>query len=98
MSSSLFGLRLFFLQVLQGDYYRTLSENNYTRTIVLRSPRGMLLDRNGKVLCRNRVSFSLVMDTAKGGSIDDTIAAMKSILGFRDRAGRGGRRPCTGAP
>jgi penicillin-binding protein 2 len=78
----LFGLRLFYLQVLQGDYYRSLSENNYTRNIVLRSPRGMLLDRNGKVLCRNRVSFSLVMDSAKGGSVEDTIAAMRSILGF----------------
>jgi penicillin-binding protein 2 len=78
-----FGLRLFFLQVLQGNYYRTLSENNYTRTVVLRSPRGMLLDRNGKVLCRNRVSFSLVMDTAKGGSIGDTIAAMRRILDFQ---------------
>lgn len=77
-----FGLRLFYLQVLQGSYYRTLSESNYTRTIVLRSPRGMLLDRNGKVLCRNRVSFSLVMDTAKSGSVDDTIEAMHRILGF----------------
>ncbi len=78
----LFGLRLFYLQVLQGNYYRSLSENNYTRNIVLRSPRGMLLDRNGTVLCRNRVSFSLVMDSAKGGSVDDTTAAMKRILGF----------------
>ncbi len=83
----LFALRLFYLQVLHGDYYRTLSENNYTRTIVLRSPRGMLLDRNGKVLCRNRVSFSLVLDAARGGSIDETISAMRRILDFTmDRA------------
>ena len=77
-----FGLRLFYLQILHGDYYRTLSENNYTRNIVLRSPRGILLDRNGKVLCRNRVSFSLVLDAARGGSIDATIEAMHRILGF----------------
>lgn len=74
--------RLFYLQVMQGEYYRTLSENNYTRNIVLRSPRGMLLDRNGEVLCRNRVSFSLIMDTARGGSIDDTLSAMRRVLGL----------------
>lgn len=79
---ALFVVRLFYLQVMQGEYYRQLSENNYTRTIVLRSPRGMLTDRNGQVLCRNRVSFSLLMDTAKGGSIDDTLYAMRRILGL----------------
>lgn len=77
-----FGLRLFYLQVLKGSYYRQLSENNYTRTIVLRSPRGMLLDRNGEVLCRNRVSFALLLDTARGGSVDATIEALRRYLGM----------------
>ncbi len=79
---AVFVLRLFYLQVMQGEYYRTLSENNYTRSIVLRSPRGMLLDRNGEVLCRNRVSFALLLDTARGGSVDATLASMRHILGL----------------
>ena len=77
-----FALRLFYLQVIQGPYYRLLSENNYTRPTVLRAPRGMLLDRNGAVLCRNQVSFSLVLDTAKGGSLDQTLLSMQRILGL----------------
>jgi penicillin-binding protein 2 len=77
-----FVLRLFYLQVMQGEYYRALSESNYTRSIVLRSPRGLLLDRKGEVLCRNRVSFALLLDTGRGGSVDDTLAAMRRILGL----------------
>lgn len=76
-----FTVRLFYLQILQGGYYHTLSENNYTRSVVLRSPRGKLLDRNGKIVCRNRISFSLVYDTDRGVSIGDTLAAIKRILG-----------------
>jgi len=78
----LFGVRLFYLQVMQGATYRTLAENNYTRTIVMRSPRGIITDRNGLLLCRNRISFSLVLDTAKEGSLEKTIASMNRILGL----------------
>ncbi|MEW6758061.1 MAG: penicillin-binding protein 2 [Acidobacteriota bacterium] len=78
----LFASRLFLLQVMEGSSYRTLSENNYTRTIVLRSPRGVIADRNGKVLCRNRISFSLVLDTAKEGSLERTVDSVNRILGL----------------
>ncbi len=80
-----FGLlfaRLFYLQVMRGDFYRQLSENNYTRSIVLRSPRGMILDRKGAVLCRNRISFSLVLDSSRQGNLEDTLSAMQRILGL----------------
>lgn len=48
----LFG-RLFFLQVLAGQYYRNLSDNNRIRTQVIHAPRGIIFDRNGKPLVLN---------------------------------------------
>jgi len=78
----LFACRLFYLQVMRGDYYRALSENNYTRNIVLRAPRGMILDRKGEVLCRNRVSFSLLFDLTRSGDPEATRRAMAPILGL----------------
>ncbi len=74
--------RLFYLQVMRGDFYRVLSENNYTRSIVLRSPRGMIVDRKGAVLCRNRVSFSLVLDSARRGDVVTTLEGMRRDLGL----------------
>ncbi len=35
-----------------------MAENNHQRTLALRAPRGVLFDRNGKVLVENRHSFT----------------------------------------
>jgi len=48
----LFG-RLFFLQVIQGYYYRYLSNSNRTKTITIHAPRGIIFDRNGVPLVFN---------------------------------------------
>lgn len=46
-------LRLFYVQVVQGSYYKGLSDDNRTRTSVIPAPRGIIFDRNGKPLVRN---------------------------------------------
>src|ERR1035437_1808214 len=50
-------LRLFFLQVIQGYYYRYLSDNNRTKTISIHAPRGIIMDRNGIPLVFNVPGF-----------------------------------------
>src|ERR1035437_9454376 len=50
-------LRLFFLQVIQGYYYRNLSDNNRTKTIAIHAPRGIIMDRNGTPLVFNVPGF-----------------------------------------
>ena len=42
-------MRLFFLQVLQGQRYRELSEGNRIRVEVLTAPRGEVRDRKGRL-------------------------------------------------
>jgi len=51
------GLRLFQLQVIKGDYYRTLSSSNHIRVIARPAPRGRILDRNGVTLADNEPAF-----------------------------------------
>lgn len=60
-------VRLWYLQVLQGERYRVKSENNRLRTVYIAPPRGKILDRNGEVLVTNRPSFNveLVPEDAK---------------------------------
>jgi penicillin-binding protein 2 len=50
-------LRLFFLQIIQGYYYRYLSDNNRTKTVPIHAPRGIILDRNGTPLVFNMPGF-----------------------------------------
>ena len=47
------------LQIREGPYYRDLSENNRTRSVILEPARGLIYDRNGILLANNVPSFSL---------------------------------------
>lgn len=53
--------RLWLLQVIEGDYHRTLSENNRIRLKRVNATRGLIYDRSGQVLVENRPSFDVVM-------------------------------------
>ncbi len=53
----IFALRLFQLQIVEGADLRSRSERNFVRTVRLESPRGDMLDREGRVLATNRPSY-----------------------------------------
>ena len=46
-------LRLWQLQILQGNEYRRLSEANMLRIVTIPAPRGIIFDRNGIPLVKN---------------------------------------------
>lgn len=62
--------RLWFLQVLASERYQELARENRVRTIQSEPPRGQILDRNGRVLVRNRLSVAVTVDRQilKGGA------------------------------
>ena len=52
--------RVFYLQIAKGGYYSELSRENRVRSIVIKAPRGIIYDRNGKKLVNNIPSFDLI--------------------------------------
>jgi penicillin-binding protein 2 len=52
-------VRLFWLQVVEADLNIRLSLENQMRQVTLKAPRGRIFDRNGEVLARNRLSYSI---------------------------------------
>jgi len=52
-------LRLWYLQILEGDRYFALSVNNHLRVRSVEAPRGFILDRHGQILVENRPTFDL---------------------------------------
>lgn len=56
---AIFGLRLFQLQVVEGEAHRTRSERNRIRSLRLEAPRGMILDRDGREIATTRAAFAL---------------------------------------
>ncbi len=51
--------RLVFLQILKGDQMRQYSEENRIKRVKIAAPRGMIFDRNHKLLIDNRPDFDL---------------------------------------
>ena len=56
---SVTGVRLFWIQIINGSYYKKLSEENRIKLIANPPIRGRLLDRNGIVLADNKLFYSL---------------------------------------
>ena len=54
-------MRLWFLQLVQGEDLRQRSEHNRIRQLDLPPWRGMILDRHGQLLVGNRPSYELVV-------------------------------------
>ena len=61
---SIIGMRLFALQVLQGERMENLSERNRLQLIFLRAPRGRILDSQGVPLLDNGPSFTVFYSPA----------------------------------
>src|SRR4030042_5735157 len=57
----IFFVRLLYLQAIKGRELRSLSENNRIRLIKITAPRGMIMDRKGRVLVDSRPSFNVVV-------------------------------------
>jgi penicillin-binding protein 2 len=59
-----------------------MAENNHQRTLALRAPRGILFDRNGKVLVENRHSFSVSIVREHTKDLNRTIRLLAAVAGM----------------
>ncbi|MFC1828233.1 penicillin-binding protein 2 [Thermodesulfobacteriota bacterium] len=66
-------VRLLYLQVIEGEELRRLSENNCIRLQSIDAPRGLVFDRNGKMLVDNRPSFDLFMNITDDEPLDQIV-------------------------
>jgi penicillin-binding protein 2 len=56
---SILTVRLWDLQIVQGAHYRSLAEDNRLLRLPVPADRGIIVDRNGKVLVRNIPGFAV---------------------------------------
>src|SRR5690554_441998 len=75
------GVRLWYLQCLQGNYYRDLSENNRSRTIRTQAPRGIIYDRFGRIVVRNRPAFQIALMLEDTPNVAETVSEIAEITG-----------------
>ena len=66
-------IRVFYLQVIEGESYRQLSENNSIRLQSVDAPRGLIFDTNRTLLVDNRPSFDLGIIIKDAKPLDETV-------------------------
>jgi penicillin-binding protein 2 len=83
---SILAVGFWVLQIVQHAKFNEMAENNHQRTLALRAPRGVVFDRNLRVLVENRQSFSISIVREHTKDMNRTIRLLASVLGY-DEAG-----------
>ncbi|WP_153446513.1 penicillin-binding protein 2 [Vibrio algicola] len=75
---------LYYIQVEQYQDYKTRSNDNRIKIVPIAPNRGLIYDRNGKLLASNRPVFSLEITPEKVKDLDKTIAELRKIIPITD--------------
>ena len=67
--------RLFYLQVIEGENYRAVSDSRLARNIPIKAPRGEILDRYGRPLVTNRVGHTVAI-----AKVNDNKEALNRVI------------------
>ncbi len=85
---SVLAISFWVLQVAQHAKFEEMAENNHQRTLALRAPRGIVLDRNQHVLIENRPSFSISIMREHSKDLNRTIRMLAAVLGYEESSVR----------
>src|SRR3977135_1682461 len=85
-------VRLYVLQVVKGKYYADIAENQRMRLLPIPAPRGVIFDRNGKMLVDSRPIYEVILsrEDLKGKDLGSLVQPLSAGLGvdadiLRDR-------------
>lgn len=77
-------VRLFFLQILKSSKYKSLSERNSIKLLLLEPQRGLIRDRNSLILAENRPNYRVYYYKQKGREYKNSIHKLSKILDFSE--------------
>jgi penicillin-binding protein 2 len=63
-------VRLYVLQIINGSHYAEIAENQRIRLLPIPAPRGVILDRNGRLLVDSRPIYSVILSREDTKGID----------------------------
>ena len=81
---SILAVSFWVLQVVQHQQFNEMAENNHQRTLALRAPRGLVFDRDGRVMVENRHSYSISIVREHTKDLPRTIRTLATVLGLEE--------------
>src|SRR3978361_270933 len=77
---SVLAVGFWILQVVEHAKFEEMAENNHQRTLPLRAPRGVVFDRDGRVLVENRHSFGISIAREHTRDMNRTTRMLADVL------------------
>ncbi|MCW9045236.1 MAG: penicillin-binding protein 2 [Alphaproteobacteria bacterium] len=71
--------RMYYLQVLEADRYKTLAEENRISMQILQPTRGIILDRKGIPLAVNEPNYRVVLIPEQSNNVNTTLRFLEQI-------------------
>jgi penicillin-binding protein 2 len=80
--------RMYYLQVLESDKYKTLADENRINLRLLPPPRGRIVDRFGVPLADNQQNYRVVLISEQTPAVEQTLDVLSTIveIGEAERA------------
>lgn len=73
-------VRLAYLQIIEHNFYSTLSTQNIVTIIPIEPNRGLIYDRNNVLIAKNIPTYSLALIPGKVRHLNETIEALKTVI------------------
>lgn len=90
--------RLWYLQLLQGEYFRKQSESNRIRLVDVPPRRGLIFDRKGRLLADNRPAFTLAAIPEDVPDWEQLTRRLDHLVGIKPEEIARARRAARGQP
>lgn len=81
---AILGVRLYYLQIKNSEYYEEKARNQQIRHLIIPAPRGAIFDRNGKILVDSSSNYNIIIanDALKNAENTDRIEKYAEGLGL----------------
>lgn len=76
--------RYFYLQVIQNETFRAQSDSNRIAVRAIAPTRGVIVDREGRLLAENLPSFTLALTPERISDLDATLEDLRALLALTD--------------
>ena len=74
------GARLFHLQIVSNEHYATLSQENRVRVVPVAPTRGLIFDRNLKLLADNKPSYQIEITPVQVDDVNQVVEKLSNYI------------------
>ena len=73
-------IKFFYVQIIQHNYFEKKANNNRVKIVAIPPARGLIFDRNNRILAENKITLNLEIDQSKKNKIDKIVTQLKPFI------------------